>query len=57
MAARGHRERTLVLCWPPYDDDAASYAVLRAYRGDTLIYIGEPDEGATGSVLRPVAIV
>src|SRR5216117_1189514 len=50
VAARRHRERTLVLCWPPYDDDAASYAVLRAYRGDTLIYIGEPDEGATGSV-------
>ena len=50
MAARRHRERTLVLCWPPYDDDAASYAVLRAYRGDTLIYIGEPEEGATGSV-------
>jgi hypothetical protein len=49
-AARRHRERTLVLCWPPYDDDAASYAVLRAYRGGTLIYIGEPDEGATGSV-------
>jgi len=50
VAARRHRERTLVLCWPPYDDDAASYAVLRAYRGDTLIHIGEPDEGATGSV-------
>src|SRR5438045_3183702 len=28
-AARRHRERTLVLCWPPYDDDAASYSVLR----------------------------
>jgi hypothetical protein len=24
--------------------------VLRTYRGDTVIYIGEPDEGATGSV-------
>lgn len=49
-AARRHGERTLLLCWPPYGDDAASYDVLRAYRGDTLIYIGEPDEGATGSV-------
>jgi hypothetical protein len=48
-AARRHGDRTLVLCWPPYDDDRASYAVLRAYHGDTLIYIGEP-EGATGSV-------
>src|SRR5712675_167177 len=28
-AARRHRERTLVLCWPPYDDDTASYAELR----------------------------
>lgn len=50
VAARRHRDRTLVLCWPPYGDDASSYAVLRAYRGDTVIYIGEPDEGATGSV-------
>lgn len=49
-AVRRHRNRTLVLCWPPYGDDAASYEVLRAYRGDTVIYIGEPEEGATGSV-------
>jgi hypothetical protein len=49
-AVRRHRDRTLILCWPPYGDDAASYAVLRAYKGDMLIYIGEPDEGATGSV-------
>jgi len=49
-AARRHRDRTLVLCWPPYDDDAASYQALRAYRGDAVIHIGERDEGATGSV-------
>jgi hypothetical protein len=49
-AARRHGERALLLCWPPYDDDAASYAALRAYRGGTVIYIGEPGEGATGSV-------
>jgi hypothetical protein len=49
-AARRHGDRTLVLCWPPYDDDAASYAALRAYRGDVVIHIGERDEGATGSV-------
>ena len=48
-AARRHGDRTLVLCWPPFDDDRASYSVLRAYRGATLIYIGEP-QGATGSV-------
>jgi hypothetical protein len=49
-AARRHGERTLLLCWPPYEDDAASYATLRTYRGEVLIYIGEPGEGATGSV-------
>jgi hypothetical protein len=49
-AARRHRERSLVLCWPPYDDDAASYQALRAYRGDVVIHIGERGEGATGSV-------
>jgi hypothetical protein len=48
-AARRHGDRTLVLCWPPFDDDRSSYSVLRAYRGDSLIYIGEA-EGATGSV-------
>ena len=49
-AARRHRERALLLCWPPYDDDAASYKALRAYRGETVIHIGERGEGATGSV-------
>jgi len=49
-AARRHRDRSLVLCWPPYDDDAASYQALRAYRGNVVIHIGERDEGATGSV-------
>jgi hypothetical protein len=49
-AARRHRDRTLLLCWPPYDDDAASYKALRAYGGDVVIHIGERGEGATGSV-------
>jgi len=49
-AARRHADRSLVLCWPPYEGDPASYAVLRAYRGDIVVYIGEPEEGATGSV-------
>jgi hypothetical protein len=49
-AVRRHRDRTLVLCWPPYEDDAASYAPLRAHRGEVAIYIGEGDDGATGSV-------
>ncbi|HWM42211.1 MAG TPA: hypothetical protein VNP36_07225, partial [Burkholderiales bacterium] len=49
-AARRHPERSLLLCWPPYDDDSASYEALRAYRGDVVIHIGERDEGPTGSV-------
>lgn len=49
-AARRHPGRTLLLCWPPYADDQASYAALRAYRGDTVIHVGEPGEGITGSV-------
>lgn len=49
-AARRHPERALMLCWPPYADDAASYAALRAYRGDVVIHIGEREEGATGSL-------
>jgi hypothetical protein len=49
-AARRHPERSLLLCWPPYDDDAASYETLRAYRGDVVIHVGERDEGPTGSV-------
>ena len=49
-----HPERVLLLCWPPFDDDAASYAPLRAYQGDALLYIGDlpgPDgtRGATGT--------
>lgn len=48
--ARRNRDRALLLCWPPYDDDAASYAALRAYGGDVVIHIGERQEGATGSV-------
>jgi hypothetical protein len=48
-AVRRHPHRTLVLCWPPYDDDAASYEPLRAYRGEVVVYVGE-QEGASGSV-------
>jgi hypothetical protein len=48
-AARRFPERALVLCWPPYDDDAASYDALRAYRGEVVIHVGEPG-GASGSI-------
>lgn len=49
-AIRANRNRTLFLCWPPYDDDGASYAALRAYRGDVLVYAGGDPGGATGTV-------
>ena len=42
--------RTLFLCWPPFDDDGASYAALRAYGGDVLIYAGGGPGGPTGTV-------
>jgi hypothetical protein len=51
-AVRSNRAsgRTLFLCWPPFDDDGASYAALRAYRGDVLVYAGGAAGGPTGTV-------
>jgi len=48
-SVRRHRDRTLMLCWPSFDDDAGSYEALHAYRGDVFLYVGERD-GASGSV-------
>jgi hypothetical protein len=48
-AVRRHRHRTLLLCWPPPEDDAASWSVLRAYRGDVLLYVGEGPDGPAGT--------
>jgi DNA-binding NarL/FixJ family response regulator len=53
-AVRAHPGRALLLCWPPFDDDSVSYAPLRAYLGDVLLYVGDvpgPDglTGATGT--------
>jgi hypothetical protein len=39
-----------VLRWPPFDDDSASYAALRAYGGDVLVYAGGRAGGPTGTV-------
>jgi hypothetical protein len=47
-AVRAHPDRALFLCWPPPDDDSASYAALRAYRGDVLAYAGDAP-GTEGS--------
>jgi hypothetical protein len=46
-AVRRHPDRTLMVCWPPFDDDAAGYQPLRAYRGDLFAYVG--DAAATGT--------
>jgi len=40
--------RALMLCWPPYDSPMAVES-LRAYQGDTLIYIGEQECGCTAN--------
>ena len=32
--------RTLFICWPPYDEPMAN-DILNRYQGDTLVYIGE----------------
>jgi len=49
-AVRASRDRTLFVCWPPYDDEDASYAAVRAYRGDVLLYVGGGRGGPTGTV-------
>ncbi len=35
-----HPDRTLFLCWPPYNDPMAADC-LRLYTGSTVIYVGE----------------
>ena len=48
-AVRTWPDRTLLICWPPPDDDAAGYAAVRAYAGDTVLYIGGGEDGPTGT--------
>ena len=43
-----HPDRTLLLCWPPYDAPWTHEAVER-FRGDTVVYIGEGSNGCTGT--------
>lgn len=40
--------RTLFLCWPPYNTGMAEEA-LRAYRGNTVVYVGESVGGCTAT--------
>lgn len=42
-----HQDCTLFLCWPAGGPMAA--AAVRRYRGDCLVYVGEPRGGATGT--------
>jgi len=48
-AARRHGRPHARALLPPYDDDGGAMTCC-ALTCDTFIYIGEPDEGATGSV-------
>ncbi len=44
-----YRKRSLMLCWPPLNESFAENA-LAHYEGDTLIDIGEPKGGNTGTL-------
>ena len=41
-------DRTLFLCWPPYNNSMSEDA-LQAYSGNTVAYIGEDRTGCTGN--------
>ena len=45
--AKRRPRHTLFLSWPPYASPMA-YDTLRAYQGDTFIYVGESAWGCTG---------
>lgn len=40
--------RTLFLCWPPYNTGMATEAI-RAYKGKTVVFVGESQGGCTGN--------
>jgi hypothetical protein len=43
-----HSDRTLFLCWPPYQTPMAVNC-LNSFRGKTMVYIGEPSGGCTAN--------
>jgi hypothetical protein len=47
LARQAHADRTLFLCWPPYNEDMASLC-LEHYQGERLVYLGESAGGCTG---------
>ena len=46
-AARDYPDRVLFLSWPPWKVPMASRA-LASYKGEKLIYVGQPSGGLTG---------
>jgi hypothetical protein len=48
-AVRAWPGRSLLICWPPPDDDTAGYAAVRAHTGDTVLYVGGGADGPTGT--------
>jgi hypothetical protein len=47
VMAGSHPERSLLLCWPPYNSSFA-YDCVRSYAGSTVVYVGEGMGGCTG---------
>jgi len=47
LKERRYRNCSLFICWPPYNGELA-YEALKAFKGDTFIYIGENSGGCTG---------
>ena len=43
-----HRDAVLVIVWPPQDPDTLAWQALDSYAGDTVVYVGEAEGGATG---------
>jgi hypothetical protein len=46
-AAAKHSDRSLFLCWPPYNSQMA-HRSLQLYTGQTVIFVGEGNGGCTG---------
>ena len=44
---REHPDHTLFLCWPPYQSSMA-HDCLKAFKGGTLLFVGESNYGCTG---------
>lgn len=47
-SAANHADRTLLLCWPPYDDPMAADA-LKAFAGRRVVFVGESEGGCTAN--------